>query len=170
MDTFDDRLSWLESRVGPGFAAAVAPDGALRLWIVQHLVDETGESRETVEAAVDGWLRDHPGEVSADVDREPLRLDDRIEMLVEERRKLDPIGDAYDIALLDAEIGAASNDIGRPFDALSRFMGAREVFARHGAHLDVGVCAMEMGLVCTDLGWHAEADRFFDGARPVIAG
>src|SRR5665811_2013594 len=79
MDTFDDHLTWMESTTGPEFAAAVAPGGVLRAWVVQHLADEMGEDPETAETAVDVWLADHGDDAPIDADRETLRLDDRIE-------------------------------------------------------------------------------------------
>ena len=89
MDTISDRLTLWEGRIGPEFAASITPSGALRLWMVKHLTDETGESEETVEAAIDEWL-EHTQRDDTDppVPNSPS-LGDRIEMLMERRRQLE---------------------------------------------------------------------------------
>jgi tetratricopeptide (TPR) repeat protein len=165
MNTIDDRLTLWEGRIGPGFGASITPTGSLRLWMVKHLIDQTGESAATVEAAIDGWL-ERASDVAGSSEASPL--DDHIKMLLEQRRQIDSIKGPVEAAYLDGELGAALCDVGRPFEALSRFMAARETFERHDMWLDAGVCDMEMGIVTTDLGWHSEAHSSFLRARPMI--
>jgi hypothetical protein len=166
---FNDRLTQMEGTSGPEFAAAIAPGGVLRSWIVQHLADETGESEETVEAAVDRWLENRESNTVFDPDRETLGLGDRIDMLIEKRRQFDEAEEAVEIAFVDSEIEAALADVGRPMDALGRFMAVREVFQDYGHDLDAGVYEMEMAMVATNLGWHDDARRSYERARPVAA-
>jgi tetratricopeptide (TPR) repeat protein len=168
MSTIGGRLALWEARIGQEFAASVAPGGSLRLWMVKHLVGETGEAEQTVETAIDGWLeRTHQDGPDAGT-QSPSSLDDRIEILIEQRRQISPADDAVETAYLDSEIGAALTDAGRPFEALSRFMAARDAFERNDGWLDAGVCDMEMGLVATHLGWYDVAGASFQRARRVI--
>lgn len=169
MDTFDDHLTWMESTTGPEFAAAIQPGGVLRDWVVQHLADEMGEDPDTAEAAVDVWLEDHGGNAPIDGDPGVLRLDDRIEMLLERQRLLDDVEDEVEIAFLEKEIGTMLADVGRPLDALARFMTAREAFVSFDFDLDAGVCDMETAMAAKDLGWHEASRRSYERARPLIA-
>jgi tetratricopeptide (TPR) repeat protein len=158
-------LTWMEATTGPAFAHGVAPGGVLRGWVIGHLVDETGESPSVVEVAVDDWLAGR----NSDADRPVDRLDDQIEMLLAERRQLDIPDDALDAAFVDSQIGAAFADIGRPIDALGRFMSARDAFVILDQYLDVGVADMEIAMIATDLGWYGVAERTYAHARPRIA-
>lgn len=165
MDSVSDHLILMEATTGPAFAIGVAPGGVLRGWVIGHLANETGEPPSVVEVAVDEWLAGR----NSDEDRAVDRLDDQIEMLLAERRQLVAPDDALDAAFLDSQIGAALADIGRPIDALGRFMSARDAFVVLDQDLDAAVADMEIAMIATDLGWYGVAERTFAHARPVIA-
>lgn len=161
-------VSWKE-RIGPGFEAAISPNGILREWMVGHLVEATGYSQDRVETSIDEWFRLARFAAPQPSAESVATLDDWINKLIDERHDLKGQIDTDGIARLDCEIGAALADAGRPYDALSRFMAAREVFDDTGELVDAGICDMEMGLIATDLGWYDEARAAFDRGRQPIA-
>ena len=136
----------------------------MRGWFIGHLSEVNGEDPGTVSARLDAWLAPH-GALSAS---ESPNLDKRVEALAVDRIQAQNEGDAYEVALIDCETGAALIDSGQPFEALSLFMAARQTFVELGEDLRVGITDMELAIVTTHLGWYDSAEQAIANARKLV--